>query len=39
VDGIHFTAENNEALGKALARKVEELDLGGAPPAGTPTAP
>jgi len=39
VDGIHFTAENNEALGKALARKVEELDLGGAPPAGAPTAP
>ena len=39
VDGIHFTAENNEALGKALARKVEGLDLGGAPPAGAPTAP
>jgi lysophospholipase L1-like esterase len=39
VDGIHLTAENNEALGKAIARKVEEIDLGGAPPAGAPTAP
>ena len=39
VDGIHFTAENNEALGRALARKVEALNLGDAPPAGTPTAP
>ena len=38
VDGIHFTAENNEALGKAIARKVEALNLGGAPPAGAPTA-
>ena len=38
VDGIHFTAENNEALGKALARKVEELALGGNAPAGPPTA-
>ena len=25
VDGIHFTAENNEALGKALAREVKAL--------------
>ncbi len=38
VDGIHFTAENNEALGKALARKVEELALEGSAPAGPPTA-
>ena len=38
MDGIHFTAENNEALGKAIARKVEELDLGGSAPAGPLTA-
>jgi lysophospholipase L1-like esterase len=38
VDGIHFTAENNEALGRALAREVEALALGGGAPAGPHTA-
>jgi lysophospholipase L1-like esterase len=38
VDGIHFTAENNEALGKALARKVEAMALGDGAPAGPHTA-
>ena len=37
VDGIHFTAENNEALGKALARKVEAMALGASAPAGPST--
>lgn len=27
VDGIHLTAENNEALGKAIASKVKEIPL------------
>ena len=38
VDGIHLTAENNEALGKALAREVKALAVGGGAPAGPSTA-
>lgn len=38
VDGIHLTAENNEALGKVLAREVKALELGASAPAGPHTA-
>lgn len=38
VDGIHFTAENNEVLGNAIAGKVKEMQFDDNPPAGPSTA-